>query len=491
MNPELAQRGEGTGCARVIHHRFIVSVASHVEIKIIFHMIYCIYISAFLFAIFSLVLVHEFGHFLVARLCGVKVERFSIGFGKPFYKYKSKSSGTEYVVAPVLFGGYVKLLDTREKKVERKYWPLAFDHQPILQRTAIILAGAVANIIFALLAFWLMFVIGFKLPKPIIGKVESNSIASRVSMRSGEEIVKVDHSNTSNWEEVIVAMLAHIGDDDSINITTQASPMVRAHNYRLDLMEWKIDPYKPDPLLDFGIVRYMPQVLPIINVVAKNSPAAKSGLQPNDRIIKVDGKRVNDWKEFIALVKAHPEQSLQLLIKRDKKVIDLVVTTDWKFSAGWKKVGYLGVAPIHVAWPEQMVREYHYSMLSATGAAWQKLKLFVDLNYIICKKLVTGKLSFHIIGGPISILAASGQALLHGSVVFLNFLAVISLAIALINLLPLPGLDGSYAILFLIEAIRGRPLSMRLQVLLLRLGMIFIVLLIIQATLNDLRRIFS
>jgi regulator of sigma E protease len=297
-----------------------------------------IYIFAFLFAIFTLVLIHECGHFLVARFFKVKVERFSIGFGKPFYTRKNKKTGTEFVISLIPLGGYIKLLDTRETKTSPSNYHLAFNHKPILQRLAIIVAGPIANIIFALFAFWLMFVIGFESPKPIIGKIIPNSIANHAGIHSGEEITKIDQTNTYNWEEVLVAMLARIGDVGNLSVTTKRFPITKT--YKLDLANWNINSHKPNPLQDFGIVHYSPAIPTIINNIAKDSPASKAGLQKNDRIIEIEGKRVNDWKDVMETIKKYPEQQINLSIKRNKKNTNLAITTGWKFGPGWKKIGF-------------------------------------------------------------------------------------------------------------------------------------------------------
>jgi regulator of sigma E protease len=449
------------------------------------------YIFAFLFAILTLVLIHECGHFLVARLFKVKVERFSIGFGKPFYTWKNKKSGTQYAIAPILLGGYVKLLDTRETKTIASNNHLAFDHKPILQRIAIIIAGPMANIIFALFAFWLMFVIGFELPKPIIGKIVHNSIANQAAMHSGEEIIKTGQINTQNWEEILIAMLARIGNTGNLKLTTKSSHLQKIKTYQLDLTNWGIDTYESDPLLNFGIIRYTPPIPTIINNIKKDSPASKVGLQKNDRIIAVNDKSVNDWKDLIELVKKYPEKQIKLSVERNKKVINLTITTGWKFGPGWKKIGFLGIEPSPAVWPKQMLREYKYSPWPALEKSWHKIKLFTGFNGIILNKLIMGKLPFNILGGPVAIFAASGQALCQGFIVFLSFLAIISLSIALINLLPLPGLDGGYIALLLVEAITRRPISMRVQTLILRLGMAFFIVLILHTTINDLQRIFG
>lgn len=449
-----------------------------------------LYILAFLLAIFPLVLIHELGHFLIARICQVKAERFSIGFGKPFYKWKHKKGNTEYVLAPVLLGGYVKFLDTRETKiVADSDRHLAFDHKPILHRIAIIAAGPIANIIFALFAFWLMLVIGFKLPKPIIGKVLPNSIASHANMHAAEEIIKIDQTSTRNWEEVIVAMVARIGDTGNLSVITQSSPLLPTQTHNLDLTSWQINSYEPDPLHDFGIIRYEPQISPIISSIAKNSSAAKYGVQINDRIIAIEGQTVSSWSDFIGLIKKYPEKQITLSLERNGKIIDLVVTVGSRLGVGWKKIGFLGITPSLVKWPEQMLRKHQYTAWQACGEAWHKMQLLIDLNNTVLIKLFTGKISFHVLGGPIAIFTASGQAFTQGFIVFLNFLAFLSLSLALINLLPLPSLDGGYIILLLIEAIIRRPIPMQIQTLLLRLGIIFFVVLILQVTVNDLKRL--
>jgi regulator of sigma E protease len=454
-------------------------------------MMFFLYTAAFLIVVSILIIVHEFGHFLVARLFQVRVERFSIGFGKPLYVWRSKNKFTEYRLSPFIFGGYVKLLDTRETHVPVSQQSFAFDRKPILQRIAVISAGPLANVIFAFFAFWLMFVIGFKLPKPIVGKVVEGSIASNAGMHIGEEVINVDGNNTDNWGEVVIAMLARVGDNSYLNIATKSATN-RTKTYRLDLSSWRINSYDPEPLLDFGLEQYQPPVLPVIYEIASNSPAEHFGLQQGDRIIAVAGKKTSSWKEFLHEIKLYPKQSIHLLIKRGSRKINFPITTDWKFGKGWKKIGFIGAAidETKIIWPEQTLRSYKYNIFSAIPASWHQIKTFITMNNIIFSKLLTGKMSSHILGGSIATFMASGQALEHGFITFLDFLAIISLAVAFINILPLPGLDGGYLLLFLIEAIRRRPISIRLQTLIIRLGLILLVLLVLQTTANDLIRMF-
>lgn len=454
-------------------------------------MTWLLYSIAFVVAVFVLILVHETGHFLMARLFKVKVERFSIGFGKPFYIWQNKRKGTEYAFAPFLIGGYVKLLDSRETKIDPRYKSHAFDHQGALARISIIAAGPTANILFAFLAFWLMFVIGFKSPKPIIGEILPASIANKAHMVSDEEITKIGKRQTSNWTDVIVGLLDYYGDNEFLALNTEKKGVPKKYN--LQIADWRLDPYNPDPLLDLGLVRYKPLVLPIIHKIAPGSPAERSGLASGDLIIKVGNKKVYAWEDFMRFIKSNPNKNIAILIKRNGKYLTLDVVTGWRFSKGLVKEGFLGVEldKSKIGWPEDKVKQFKYGFLTALPQAIDQMKIFFDLNAIILNKLISGKMSLSIIGGPIATFSASGQAFSQGFVMFLGFLAMISLTIAIVNLLPLPGLDGGFIVLTFIEVIIGHPISRKIQALIIRLGIALFVLLVLQTTANDLMRMFG
>ncbi|MCL5260167.1 MAG: RIP metalloprotease RseP [Gammaproteobacteria bacterium] len=447
-------------------------------------------IFGFLFAIFFLVLIHEYGHLIVARWFKVKVLRFSIGFGKPFYIWHSKKDKTEYALAPFLLGGYVKLLDSREDPVKLQDLHLAFDHKPILQRALIICAGPCANIIFALLAFWLMFVIGIKTPKPIIGKVITHSIAAEAKVKPKEEIIRVDNKRVFSWQDVLVAMLARVGDSGKMTLQTQINPIMPVNTYSLELANWQFDSYQPDPLTDLGIEPYHPIALPIIGGIAKKSPAAAAGLRIDDKIVAINEKRISNWDDVNHFIQGHPNETLQMKILRQNHLLEIKVNAAWRYGSGWKKIGFIGIRSQKIAWPEDMLLYQKYSPYKAIAPAYREAWSLVSLNGIVLKKLVLRKISLRVLGGPISIFQASSQALEQGAVVFFGFLAMISLTLALINILPLPGLDGGYLLLFLTEAIRRKPLAPNTQQLILRLGLILLMLILVQATINDLMRIF-
>jgi regulator of sigma E protease len=449
-------------------------------------------IAAFLFAVFLLVLIHEYGHFLAARIFHVKIQRFSIGFGKPFYKWCSKKSAIEFCLAPILIGGYVRLLDSREQHVAAEELPFAFDHKPLLQRAAIIFAGPFANILFAFIAFWLIFVVGITVPKPIIGQIEPHSIADIAGMHAKEEIVAVDNIATPSWKDVLVAAFVRIGDKTNLQIATHAAAqsVKRPQAYTLDLAQWKINQLRPDPLQDFGITPYHPIAPPVIGAILKGSPAITAGLLNGDKILAINDFSPKNWDDVIDYIRDHPEQQLVLRILRDRQHLAITVITDWKLGPGWKKIGFLGMQSIPMEWPNNTFSVQKFSVFTAYAPALHDMWLLTKLNGIVLAKLVQGKISLRILGGPIAIYQASSQAFEQGSVMFVGFLALISLALALINLFPIPGVDGGFIIFLLIEAIIGRPISFRAQVLILRMGMIILLVLFLQAMANDLMRAF-
>lgn len=450
-------------------------------------------ILAFLFAIFILTLVHEYGHFLLARCFGIKVIRFSIGFGKALYKWQDKKN-TEYVIAAIPLGGYVKLLDSREMEVKPKEKNLSFDHKPVWQRTLVILAGPATNIIFAILVMWLTLVIGIKTPKPIIGEVLPNSAAYFAGLRANDEITHIGNKQSSDWQQVTFNIFSYIGDKGQLVIKAKRPTLNNETPYSLDLNQWKLDAWQPDPLHDLGIIPYEPIIKPVIAEISKLSPAAQSGLQVNDKIISVDGKAYDDWKKVVEYIKAHPRQNLNFIVERQNnsltKLVALKIKTGWKFGANWKEIGYIGVKSITADWPRETMIERNYSPITAIKPALTETYDFMAFNFVAIEKLISGKLSIHVLGGPIAIFQSSSSALQHGIMVYIGFLGLFSLMLAFVNLLPIPGLDGCYILLFIIEGITRKTLPVSAQLAIIRIGMVLIILIMLQAIINDLIRLF-
>jgi regulator of sigma E protease len=448
-------------------------------------------VLAFLSAVFLLILVHEYGHFLVARFFKVKILRFSIGFGKALCKWHDRKH-TEYVIALIPLGGYVKMLDAREEKVAKRDLHLAFDRKPVWQRFLIILAGPATNIIFAVLAFWVLFIIGIQAPKPIIGEVIPNSIASTAALRVSDEIIMIGNKKIKDWQDVGIALFSHVGEEGVLAIKVKQLSQDKSWSLKthsLDLSKWQLDNWQPDPLKDLGIVPYQPAVPTIIDKVYKGSPAARAKLQEKDKIRSINGHDFTDWKDMIEFVQKHPKQQLFFVIERDQKLISLAITTGWRIDETLHKVGYLGVSTMPAKWPAEKVREEQYFWPQAAWPALRQTYDFLVFNAVILEKLVRGKISLHVLGGPLAIFQSATIALQHGFVVYVGFLGLLSLMLAFVNLLPIPVLDGGYILFLGIEAIRRKPLPSAWQNLILRLGMIILLLLMIQGMINDLRRL--
>jgi len=446
-------------------------------------------IFAFIFAICLSILVHEFCHFWMARRLGVKVLSFSIGFGKPFYKWTGKD-GTIYMLAPFLIGGYVKMLEstTADKKFSNKKH-LFFDKKPLAHRAAIVIAGAFGNFILAIFFFWLVFSIGMEMPKTIIGKIEPNSKAAQAQLLSGDEIISINQNTTHSWSDVILEMLPFFGEKDKFPIAVKRDNQIITKPNIFTFANWNPDFYKTDPLKDLGIMPYHPILPAIIDNIKPDSPAAKFKLQKGDKIIVLDKQPIKNWDEFMESIKKRPNQTFFIKIERHKKILQLPITSGWRLGEDWEKIGYLGISPLYVKWPVNTTFIEKYNPFSALPKALQQSSKFCHFNLLLFQKILTGKISLHMLGGPLMIFQSASSALQQGFLVYLRFLAILNTTLVLANLLPIPGLDGGYFIFLTYEAIRRKPLSARSQLLFYRLGIIFLIIVMIQAMVNDLMRI--
>ncbi|MDR3477093.1 MAG: RIP metalloprotease RseP [Gammaproteobacteria bacterium] len=431
--------------------------------------------------------IHEMGHFLVAKACGIKVLRFSIGFGKALFTWHDKK-GTEYVLAAIPLGGYVKMLDEGEEAVLPEEAHLAFNRQPYYKKMAVIAAGPISNLIFAFVIYWILFTVGFITIAPIIGKVAPNSIAASANLKPEQEILAIDNKPTHNWTTVIINLLTRAGDNGNLNLEIKNPTIAESQHYQVSLVNWHLDDLKPDPLDSLGISPYEPFIPAIIGKVIPNSPAAKSGMQQSDEIIAIDNKPVKDYLEMVNIINEHPGATLSFSIKRQNKIMTLPITIGVKRNLFFQKFGFLGVAS-NFEWPKSMLRINQYGPIEAMSHAFRDVETFTKLNLIILGKMVTGKISLKSLGGPITIFESAGTALNNGIISFLSFLAFLSISIGIVNILPVPGLDGGHLLFQTIEAIIRRPLSSKSQVLFFRLGLIFLLLVMFQALVNDILRL--
>ncbi len=431
--------------------------------------------------------IHEFGHFLAARCLGVKVLRFSIGFGKVLWR-KSDKKGTEYAISAIPLGGYVKMLDENEGAVPVDLRPLAFNQQPYYKKFIIVAAGPLSNLILAFGLYWLLFLMGFNSIAPVIGNVAPHSIAANAGLKPQQEIISIDNTETHSWMNVIIRLLSHTGDTDQMQITTKPIASQATTNHILDLTNWHMNDLKPDPLESLGFEPYEPEIPSVIGEIRSDSPAAKANLAVGDKIIALNGKAIHDWIDLVTQIEKSPAEKVSLTIERNNKTQIIDVMTGYQRDMLLKKHGYLGISP-KFSWPSNMLRRIQYGPIAAIPHAWQNTYDFTQLNFMIIGKLLTGKVSLQSLGGPISIFQSAGSALNQGLAAFMSFLAFLSISIGIINIFPIPGLDGGHLLIQTIEAIMRRPIPEKVLFLMYRLGMIFLFLLIFQAIINDILRI--
>ena len=440
---------------------------------------------AFIVALGVLITVHEFGHFWVARRCGVKVERFSIGFGKALWR-RSDRQGTEYVIALIPLGGYVKMLDERVESVPAELRHQAFNNKTVLQRASIIAAGPVANFIFAVFAYWVVFIHGVPGVRPVVGEILNGSVAAEAQITSGMELKAVDGIETPDWDAVRMALIGKIGDSNA-TLTVSQFGEEATQQKQLDLRGWQFEPDKQDPVVALGIRPRGPQIETTLAEIQPNSPASVAGLQAGDRIVKVDGQPLTQWQAFAAQVRDNPRKNMALDVERNGEPVALNLTPEAK--PGNEAEGFAGVIPRVIPLPDEYKTVRQYGPFAAIGEAsvktWQLMKLTVSM----LGKLITGDVKLNNLSGPISIAQGAGLSAEYGVIYYLMFLALISVNLGIINLFPLPVLDGGHLLFLAIEKIKGGPVSERVQDFSYRIGSILLVLLMGLALFNDFSRL--
>lgn len=411
-------------------------------------------------AIGVLVVVHEFGHYWVAKQLGVKVLRFSVGFGPPLWVRRFGRDRTEFVLAAIPLGGYVKMLDENDTKVAKKDLPRAFNRQSLPKRAAIVLAGPMFNFLFAILAYWLLFSVGTEGLKPVVGKVVDNSIAAQAGFHSGDELLSIDGKPVASWDQRRMYLFQRALDRDQVDVevrNTRGDLEMR----RLDLSTLTADQVSTG-LLEKGLGLYpaMPDILPVLEHLDEKGAGAKSGLHKGDVISAIDGKPVRLWDDVRSIISANPERALQFSIERNRQALSVTVTTG-KIERNGKTEGYIGVAPRIPEYPKEMLVSTRLDPLHALYESVQSTWLMSSLTLEMLVKMVKLEVSTKAISGPITIAQAAGNSAHAGWDRFVMFLAVVSIGLGVLNLLPVPVLDGGHLAIYLIEAVKGSPLSER------------------------------
>jgi regulator of sigma E protease len=448
-------------------------------------------VFSFLVAIAILVAVHEWGHYIVARMVGVKVLRFSIGFGRPLWITRYGQDQTEFCLSAIPVGGYVKLLDERDCAVTLNDQGRAFNRQPIPARIAILFAGPGMNFLFAIFAYWCMFVTGVPGIRPVVGDVDPQSVADRAGLVAGDQLVRIGERPVSTWEGAILAMLDSLLADGDIPLRVagedgQERPLIlRTAGEESNLTE-------PGQLfVGLGFQPWSPDLPPVVDEITADGPADRAGFRSGDRVIEADGAAIKSWPEWVEFVRARPNQRVEVLALRDEGQIRLFIDIE-EIESDSGQVGRIGAS---VRIPEDLYAdlraEQRYGLIEAWPAAISKTWEMVALTVRMVASMVTGDVSVKNISGPINIAQYAGYSASIGFVQFLNFLAIVSISLGILNLLPIPMLDGGQIFYQFIEAVKGSPLSERAQMIGQQTGVFFLLLLMSFAFYNDLARIFG
>ena len=437
-----------------------------------------------------LIAFHEFGHFWTARKLGVKVLRFSIGFGKPLWLRRYGVDQTEYVIAAFPIGGFVKMLDEREGEVPEAELHRAFNRQSVWRRFAIVAAGPVFNFIFAVLAFWIMYMIGVQGVAPIIGDVKVDSVAAAAGFHTGDRITEVNGTKTPTWSVARINMLDAALSDDAVSLRVEDADG-NVHDLSLSVAGVSSEVKQKNLLSHLGISPIRPALPAILGELSPNGPAILSGLKPGDHILRVNGKPVADWMALVEQVRAHPDEELKIEFERNGDVQSLKVRTGIK-KTETETIGRIGAAPAPPApLPNEFKAREKYSFIDAMAVSMAKTWQLSALTLRMIGKMIVGEVSVKNLSGPITIATYAGYTASAGIAPFLYFLAVVSISLGVLNLLPVPLLDGGHLMYYLIEMVKGSPLSDAAQLRMQHVGIAFLFMLMSLALYNDVMRLFA
>ena len=459
-------------------------------------------ILAFIATIGILVTIHEYGHFQVARWCGVKVLRFSVGFGKPLFTKVFGKDKTQFILAAIPLGGFVKMLDERELEAERAENPQAahieyaetdlkraFNRQAVWKRMLIVSAGPAANLLLAIALYWLLFMQGVAGVKPIIGEVGANSAAYIASLSSGELVKSINGEPVKSWQDARWVLLKQSLERPSVEMA-----VLNTNNEQIFLTISFVG-INQDPEIDIlkrlGIAEAQPWVAAIISEVLPKSAAQKAGLQANDRVTSINGLPVNDWQSMVQIIQASPSKSLTFKVLRQQQTLEITATPEAIHDNG-KTVGRLGAS----AKPSQteidkMLININYSPAQSMYQALKKTWTTSTFSLKMLWKMLTGKVSVKSLSGPVTIATIAGESANLGIKPFLEFLALVSISIGVLNLLPIPVLDGGHLMYYIAEIVKGSPVSTKTMLAGQKIGFGLLGLLMTIAIFNDFNRLIA
>ncbi|MCD4487198.1 RIP metalloprotease RseP [Chromobacterium vaccinii] len=441
---------------------------------------------AFLVAIGLLVTFHELGHYWVAKLCGVKVLRFSIGFGSPLLRFRPRE--TEWVVCPIPLGGYVKMLDEREGLVDGADRPRAFNNQHVLKRMAIVSAGPLANLLLAALLYWAVIAQGVPQLHPLVGTVVEQTPAAAAGFKEGDRVLSVAGRPVASWQEVRLGIVEAAMSSAVVRVEVQDASGAKK---RRDIDARRFGE-KAEQALQQGDPGVSPaRFLAQVGVLEEKGVAAKAGLKVGDKLQAVNGVMLRNWEEWVHVVRNSPGKELTVRVERAGKPLEIKLRPQ-AVAQDDEVVGRIGVGPSpDRAWSDQLAFTRHYDVAGAFAAAWAKTGETAWMSVKFLGNMLIGRASLNNLSGPLTIANVAGQTAREGLTPYLEFLALISVSIGVLNLLPIPVLDGGHLMYYVAELVRGKPVSERVQLLGQKIGFILLASLMAFAMLNDFSRLFG
>jgi regulator of sigma E protease len=429
-----------------------------------------------------LVTFHEWGHYWVAKKLGVKALRFSVGFGKPLWSRFNKQ-GTEFCIAPIPLGGYVKFVDEREGDVPEEDLPYAFNRQPVWKRILIVLAGPMANFLLAILIYAFVFMLGISVSKPFVNEVYPNTPAAKAGFPAKSEVLEVGGESVKSTQDTLFAFLDHIGDDKQLEVVVK--PVGQdIQTITLDISQWQEPDEQKDLFKALGVDFGAYDGPAIIGMVAEGMPAEKAGIKVGDQIVSINGQETPYWSLMGDIIEQNANTPITVTLLRDNQPLSLNLTPASREGVNGVPSGVIGVGAGFVGY-----NTIHYGFFEALGKGSQETWRMMERITSFLGKLVTGKLSVKNLGGPVGIAQGAGQTAQAGMVAFLLYLAMISVNLGFVNLLPIPMLDGGHLMYYLAELVRGKPVSERIMELGMRVGIILLLTLMAVALFFDIDRI--
>ncbi len=447
-------------------------------------------IAAFILAIGILVTFHELGHYWVARWCDVKILRFSIGFGRPLWLRRRGPDQTEWVISALPLGGYVKMADERDETVEPKDIARAFNNKPVLQRIFIVIAGPAANFLLAAILYWALFISGIPGTKPYVAAPAANSAAARAGFAEFELITRVGDRSTRTWGDARLALLDEAVSRGIVDIEVED---VQGQKYarRLNMESITTDDLDSDFLTKIGLAPYRLKVAPILDEVVAGGAAARGGLRSGDRIVGIAGQPVDRWEAFVEAIVARPDQAVDIDVARGADRFSLSVRPD-RVTENGRTFGRIGVKPrVNTAEVEKLRVLVRYGPLESMGLAVKKVWDMSAFSLKMMGRMLMGDVSWRNLSGPITIADYAGQSAMLGWIPYVNFLALISISLGVLNLLPVPVLDGGQLMYYMAEILKGSPVSDRTMQIGQQVGLALLLGLTAFAFYNDIHRLLT